>query len=701
MAYSRIPRPGAGPPKGPGRWTVALLCVLSGLSAGAGRAPAEGVNATVAIVQYQVRDDDRVGVDAARVEKFVRTAARNGATLVVAPETCFYRYQPWSQNGVTMAQLAAEYDSLRQRFGALAGELGIGLVLGLREPCDAKKVYNTALFFGPDGQILGRHRKTVPSNAEKAWTGAGAKAEPFQTPFGRVGLLICKDAKSHWAEAYDDANLDLYILIAGDDDGKSFGSFAKTAKCFGILANQVTKKGKGRGNSAYGYPNGKTVFLGPGEKTFYVTLALRSSTAPAAKARTHAGPLPGQIVVHPTNPRWFVRHDPKGHHKRFFMCGPGDPEDFLYRGKRRPDGTRDGDQMKLIRKLAGTGANCIYLQAIRSHGGDGDKTHNPFIDHDPAKGLNPKVLDQWARWFAAMDKAGIVIFLFVYDDSARIWNTGHVVGPPERRFLHALVKRFKHHKHLIWCIAEEYQERLTVKRAAAIAAEIRKADDHKHPIAIHKLSGLKFDEFADDPGIDQFAIQYNVKTPGRLHAGVVRAFRAARGRYNLNLAEVAGHGQGASADIRKKTWAGAMGGAYVMVFQMDIASTRRADLADCGRLVAFFESTDFDDMVPCDELAAGDTEYVLANPGSSYIAYTSRHTGRLALTGTFAGKYDLTWLDCAAGKTVNQAGVALAGKDLNLTPPKGFGKEVVVYLRRAKRARTAPAAKRKGPRTKE
>jgi len=656
------------------------------------------VDLTVAIVQYQVRDDDKVGVDAARVEKFVRTAAGNGAKLVVAPETCFYRYQPWSQNGVTMAQLAAEYNSLRQHFGALAGELGIGLVIGLREPCDAKKVHNTALFFGPAGQLLGRHRKTVPSNAEKAWTGAGSKAEPFQTPFGRVGLLICKDAKTRWAKAYDDADLDLFIVIAGDDDGKSFTSFAKTcrsAKCFGILANQVTKKGKGRGNSAYGYPGGKTVFLGPGERVFYVTLALRPSTAPAAKTRPHAGPMPGQIVVHPTNPRWFVRYDSKGHHKRFFMCGPGDPEDFLYRGKRRLDGTRDGDQMRLIRKLIGTGANCIYLQAIRSHGGDGDKTHNPFIDHNPAKGLNPKVLDQWARWFAAMDKAGIVIFLFIYDDSARIWNTGDVVGPAERRFLHALVKRFKHHKHLVWCIAEEYQERLSAKRAAAIAAEIRKADDHKHPIAVHKLSGLKFDELADDPSIDQFAIQHNVKGLGRLHAGVVRAFRAARGRYNLNLAEVAGHGQGSSADIRRRTWAGAMGGAYVMVFEMDIASTRPADLVDCGRLVAFFESTDFDAMAPHDELAAGDTEYVLANPPKSYIAYTSRHTGRIGLTGTFAGQYDLTWLDCAAGRTVRQAGVTAAATGLVLTPPQGFGKEVVVHLRRAKGAATAPAAGRR------
>ncbi|HIE53447.1 MAG TPA: hypothetical protein EYP85_16975 [Armatimonadetes bacterium] len=35
------------------------------------------------------------------------------------------------------------------------------------------------------------------------------------------------------------------------------------------------------------------------------------------------------------------------------MCGPGDPEDFFYRGQLNPDGTRRGDQRELIRKLKG------------------------------------------------------------------------------------------------------------------------------------------------------------------------------------------------------------------------------------------------------------------------------------------------------------------------------------------------------------
>lgn len=64
------------------------------------------------------------------------------------------------------------------------------------------------------------------------------------------------------------------------------------------------------------------------------------------------GPVPGQIVVNEAHPAWFKYHEGGP----FYMCGPGDPEGFLYRGTRNPDGTRDGDQMELIDKLSGTGA---------------------------------------------------------------------------------------------------------------------------------------------------------------------------------------------------------------------------------------------------------------------------------------------------------------------------------------------------------
>ncbi len=389
-----------------------------------------------------------------------------------------------------------------------------------------------------------------------------------------------------------------------------------------------------------------------------------------------SGPRKGQIVVDSEHPQWLKR---KGGGP-FFMCGPGDPEDFLYRGKLKPDGTRDGDQMELIEKMKGTGANCIYLMAVRSHGGDGDKTHNPFVNNDPHKSINSKVLAQWEGWFTEMDRNGIVVYLFFYDDSARLWNTGDVVGGAERDFIRTIVDRFEHHKNLIWCIAEEYQEAFSAKRVKNIAAEIRAADDYDHVIAVHKLSGLDFSEFADEPSIDQFAIQYNQSSADALHRGIVSAFKQAKGRYNLNMSEAADYGTGEIA--RKKSWACAMGGAYVMILNMDIATTAKNDLKDCGSLVRFFESTNFNEMSLHDELKFAGTKYVLAQPGFCYIAYSPELKGKIGLKDMRPGTYEFRWFDCVTGKEVRQAEVNAKAGDQSWKKPGGIGRELAVYIRR-------------------
>jgi nitrilase len=54
-------------------------------------------------------------------------------------------------------------------------------------------VYNTFVVIGPDGEILLRHRKLVPTNPERmVWgPGDGVGLEAVETPLGRIGGLIC------------------------------------------------------------------------------------------------------------------------------------------------------------------------------------------------------------------------------------------------------------------------------------------------------------------------------------------------------------------------------------------------------------------------------------------------------------------------------------------------------------------------------
>lgn len=383
--------------------------------------------------------------------------------------------------------------------------------------------------------------------------------------------------------------------------------------------------------------------------------------------------LPGQVVVDPDHPEW-LKYNEGG---PFFMCGPGDPEGFLYRGSRNPDGTRSGDQMLLINKMIGTGANCIYLMAVRSNGGDGGSDENPYINSDPNNDLDSDILEQWETWFTEMDNNGIVIFFIFYDDGASIWS-GNDVGPEEQHFIQTLVDSFEHHKHLIWCVAEEYSEAYSSTRVSNIAAAIRAADDHNHAIAVHQLNGLTFD-FANDPNIDQFAIQYNEGSASALHSGMVTAWNNSSGRYNLNMSEAASHGSGST--MRLKNWACAMGGAYVMVLGMDISGTTFGDLESCGRLREFFEQTNFNEMAPHDELKFGETKYVLASSDTSYILY-SDNSGDIGVQGMDAGNYNLLWFDPVDGDQELAADVTISAGNQLFTRPASIGNEVALYITR-------------------
>lgn len=398
-------------------------------------------------------------------------------------------------------------------------------------------------------------------------------------------------------------------------------------------------------------------------------------------------PEDARIVPSSDEPEWLWHDDGRS----FFLAGPGDPEGFLYRGEISPDCTRAGDQMDLIGKMKGTGANSIYLMSLRSHGGDGDSTENPFVNHNPEEGLNPAILNQWEKWFTVMDRNRITTFFFFFDDGARLAEPRAPLSERERSYIRDLVNRFEHHNYLVWCVAEEYQEAFTPEQIIDFATEIRKVDDYGHPIAVHKLSGTDFSEFEGSELVDQFAIQLgkpedpaDLAEPAEVHQKVLEAWRKAEGRFNLNLSELAGHYvPGNRATTRQKSWAAAMAGAYVMVIDMDIENTDRQELADCGRMARFFESTDFYRMEPRDELARGSTEYVLSSSFGSYILYSSDASGPgIGLAGLSPGLYDLRWFDCETGQQVSYERVEVDCDTRSWPLPSLFGSEVALYVTR-------------------
>ncbi len=369
-------------------------------------------------------------------------------------------------------------------------------------------------------------------------------------------------------------------------------------------------------------------------------------------------------------------NDSNGKPDPAFICGPGDPENFLYMGTRNGDGTRSGDQQSIITNIIAQGGNSIYLQVIRSHGGDGDNTHNPYIASNPANGLDMDILNQWDGWLTQLDQGGVVIYFFLYDDSARIWS-GDTVNSSEKLLIDHLVQRYQHLKNIVWVVAEEYSERYSAARISNIASAIKAADAHDHVVANHQLSSLVFDH-PNDPSLDQFALQYNKTSVGELHSGMITAWNNAQGRYSVMMAESVNHGDDSQTKCRQKNWASAMGGAYVMILRMDGTSVYNSKMKDCKTLSGFFEKTDFNRMSPHDELGNNGT-WVLANPGSSYIAYRTT-TGEFRLSSITPGNYQAKWLDTVTGVTVDKS-LSISTSSYTLVKPGGIGNEAAVWLK--------------------
>jgi hypothetical protein len=397
----------------------------------------------------------------------------------------------------------------------------------------------------------------------------------------------------------------------------------------------------------------------------------------AVPASAHDDPLPGQIIIDPDYPQWLKRHGGR----YVFICGPGDPEDFLYLGARRPDGSRDGDQVQRIQKLIQYGGNSIYMQIVRSPGGDtkGDSTHNPFVNSDPEQGLDDDILEQWQEWFTLMDRHDILIYLFFYDDGARIWNTGDRVGPQEKAFLEAIVGKFKHHKNLIWVVGEESEERYTTDRVQAIARVIADADEHGHLIGNHHHSGTTFKAWQSGRALNHFSMQLS-ETNDLAHAGAIEALRKAAGRYQVIYSESTAMRTDTDG-MRRHAWAVAMGGLMPMLLRMDIANTRRKALQQCRSMQQFFEAADFWTMAPHDELAHADTKYVLADPGRSYIAYADDAKRQLGIRGLPAGRCSVDWLDCKTGRTLSQRHILIPHGDRAFNKPDEFGPECAAWIR--------------------
>jgi deaminated glutathione amidase len=153
-----------------------------------------------AAVQLQCTSDAEANL--ATAEALIRRAAGYGAKLVATPENTDF-LGPHDQK----VRRAEPVDGpVTARFAALAGELGIHLLLGsfAERSTEPSRCHNTSVLFGPHGQRLEVYRKlhlfdvdvgAEVSFRESATVVPGDKVVLAETSLGRIGLSICYDLR--------------------------------------------------------------------------------------------------------------------------------------------------------------------------------------------------------------------------------------------------------------------------------------------------------------------------------------------------------------------------------------------------------------------------------------------------------------------------------------------------------------------------
>ena len=139
----------------------------------------------------------------------VADAAARGARLVVFPEAFVPGYPLWVWSvaaGQTQEHRALYAELLDQAVtvpGAAVKRLCDAarasracVAIGINErntEASGTSLYNSILFIGADGNVLGVHRKLVPTTGERLVhaQGEGSSLTAYDTPIGRLGGLVC------------------------------------------------------------------------------------------------------------------------------------------------------------------------------------------------------------------------------------------------------------------------------------------------------------------------------------------------------------------------------------------------------------------------------------------------------------------------------------------------------------------------------
>ncbi len=200
--------------------------------------------------------------------RLISEAAAQGARLIVFPEAFIPAYPRGLSFGTVVGSRSPDGRRTWERYWAnsvevrpdsptvmalsnAAQQAGAWLAMGVieRETKGSKgTLYCTLLYFGPDGRLLGKHRKLKPTAAERLIWGEGdaSTLTVLDTEIGRLGGLICWENYMPLARmAIYDKGVDLYLAPTADSRDTwqaALRHIACESRCFVLGCNQFQTK---------------------------------------------------------------------------------------------------------------------------------------------------------------------------------------------------------------------------------------------------------------------------------------------------------------------------------------------------------------------------------------------------------------------------------------------------------------------------
>jgi nitrilase len=190
-------------------------------------------------------------------------AAAGGARLAVFPEVFLGGYPKGASFGAPVGLRSPEGRDAYRRYheGAVdldgpeialiseaCAQTGLFVVMGCLER-DGGTLYCTALFLDGEHGLIGKHRKLMPTAAERLiWGfGDGSTMPVFDTPLGRIGAVICwENYMPALRLAMYDKRISIYCAPTADDRdtwASSMQHIALEGRCYVLSACQHITRG--------------------------------------------------------------------------------------------------------------------------------------------------------------------------------------------------------------------------------------------------------------------------------------------------------------------------------------------------------------------------------------------------------------------------------------------------------------------------